>query len=55
VAHIPLVRYVASRMMPSLHSSVERQDLASYGIFGLMDAIEKFDLNAGVEFSTFAT
>ena len=55
VAHIPLVRYVASRMMPSLHSSVERQDLVSYGIFGLMDAIEKFDLNAGVEFSTFAT
>jgi RNA polymerase sigma factor FliA len=55
VAHIPLVRYVASRMMPSLHSSVERQDLVSYGMFGLMDAIEKFDLNAGVKFSTFAT
>jgi len=55
VAHIPLVRYVASRMMPSLHSSVERQDLVSYGMFGLMDAIEKFDLTAGVKFSTFAT
>jgi RNA polymerase sigma factor for flagellar operon FliA len=55
VAHIPLVRYVASRMMPSLHSSVERQDLVSYGIFGLIDAIEKFDLKAGVKFSTFAT
>jgi RNA polymerase sigma factor FliA len=55
VAHIPLVRYVASRMMPSLHSSVERQDLVSYGMFGLMDAIEKFDLDAGVKFSTFAT
>jgi RNA polymerase sigma factor for flagellar operon FliA len=55
VAHIPLVRYVAGRMMPSLHSSVERQDLVSYGMFGLMDAIEKFDLDAGVKFSTFAT
>lgn len=55
VAHISLVRYVASRMMPSLHSSVERQDLVSYGMFGLMDAIEKFDLNAGVKFATFAT
>jgi RNA polymerase sigma factor FliA len=55
VAHIPLVRYVAGRMMPSLHSSVERQDLVAYGCFGLMDAIEKFDLNAGVKFATFAT
>lgn len=55
VAHIPLVRYVAGRMMPSLHPSVERQDLVSYGMFGLMDAIEKFDLNAGVKFATFAT
>lgn len=55
VAHIPLVRYVASRMMPSLHSSVERQDLVSYGIFGLMDAIEKFDIDNGVKFATFAT
>jgi RNA polymerase sigma factor FliA len=55
LAHIPLVRYVASRMMPTLHSSVERQDLVSYGIFGLMDAIEKFDLTNGVKFATFAT
>lgn len=55
VAHIPLVRYVASRMMPTLHSSVERQDLVSYGVFGLMDAIEKFDIGAGVKFATFAT
>lgn len=55
VAHIPLVRYVASRMMPTLHQSVERQDLISYGIFGLIDAIEKFDINNGVKFATFAT
>jgi len=55
VAHIPLVRYVAGRMMPSLHSSVERQDLVAYGIFGLIDAIEKFNLDAGVKFATFAT
>lgn len=55
VAHIPLVRYVAGRMLPSLHASVERQDLVSYGIFGLMDAIEKFDIDNGVKFATFAT
>jgi len=55
VAHIPLVRYVASRMMPNLHASVEYQDLVAYGMFGLIDAIEKFDLGAGTKFSTFAT
>lgn len=55
LAHIPLVRYVAGRMMPGLHSSVEYQDLVSYGMFGLIDAIEKFNLAAGVKFSTFAT
>ncbi|GAA2163136.1 FliA/WhiG family RNA polymerase sigma factor [Pedococcus bigeumensis] len=55
VAHIPLVRYVAGRMMPNLHASVEYQDLVSYGMFGLIDAIEKFDLSAGTRFSTFAT
>jgi RNA polymerase sigma factor for flagellar operon FliA len=54
LAHIPLVRYVASRMMPSLHSSVEYQDLVAYGMFGLIDAIEKYDLGAGTKFSTFA-
>ena len=52
--HIPLVRYVASRMMPSLHASVEYQDLVADGMFGLIDAIEKYDLKAGTKFSTFA-
>lgn len=55
LAHLPLVRYVAGRMMPGLHSSVELQDLVAYGVFGLIDAIDKFDLDAGVQFSTFAT
>jgi RNA polymerase sigma factor for flagellar operon FliA len=55
LVHVPLVRYVAGRMMPGLHSSVEYQDLVSYGMFGLMDAIEKFKLDAGTKFSTFAT
>ena len=54
-AHIPLVRYVASRMIGRLHASVEHQDLVSYGVFGLMDAIERFDVDAGTKFSTFAT
>lgn len=54
-AHLPLVNYVARRMIGSLHSSVELQDLVSYGVFGLIDAIKRFDPEAGVQFSTFAT
>lgn len=52
--HIPLVEYVARRMIGKMHSSVEYQDLVSYGMFGLMDAVEKFDPRAGVKFTTFA-
>jgi RNA polymerase sigma factor for flagellar operon FliA len=55
VAHMQLVRYVASRMLPGLHSSVELQDLVSYGMFGLIDAIERFDLSYKVKFQTFAS
>jgi len=53
--HIPLVEYVARRMIPRMHGSVELQDLVSYGTFGLIDAIERFDPRAGVKFSTFAS
>ena len=55
VAHVQLVRYVASRMLSNLHSSVELQDLQSYGMFGLIDAIERYDPSREVKFSTFAT
>jgi RNA polymerase sigma factor for flagellar operon FliA len=55
VAHIQLVRYVAQRMLGNLHSTVELQDLVSYGMFGLMDAIERYDPAREVKFSTFAT
>lgn len=54
-AHLPLVRYIATKMLPSLHSSVEHQDLVSWGVFGLMDAVERYDPDAGTRFSTFAT
>jgi RNA polymerase sigma factor for flagellar operon FliA len=53
--HLPLVRYIASKMLPSLHSSVELQDLVSWGCFGLIDAVERYDPEAGTKFSTFAT
>ena len=49
-----LVRYVASRVAMGLPASVDRDDLTSYGQFGLIDAIERFDLGRGVKFETFA-
>lgn len=48
-----LVRYVATKVGGRLPSSVDRDDLISYGMFGLIDAIERFRLDAGVKFETF--
>jgi RNA polymerase sigma factor for flagellar operon FliA len=50
----PLVKYVAGRVAVGLPQSVEQSDLVSYGIFGLIDAIEKFDLDRGYKFETYA-
>ncbi len=52
--YLPLVRYVAERLANSLPSFVEVDDLASMGIFGLLDAIERFDPPLGVKFKTYA-
>ena len=50
----PLVKYVAGRVATGLPQSVDQADLVSYGIFGLIDAIEKFDLGRGFKFETYA-
>jgi len=50
----PLVRYVAGRVGVGLPPNVEQADLVSYGIFGLIDAIEKFDLERAIKFETYA-
>lgn len=50
----PLVKFVASRVAVGLPQNVEQADLVSYGIFGLIDAIEKFDLARGFKFETYA-
>ncbi len=50
----PLVKYVAGRVGVGMPSNVEHADLVSYGIFGLMDAIEKFDPEKGYKFETYA-
>src|SRR6186997_2872175 len=50
----PLVKYVAGRVAVGLPQNVEQADLVSYGIFGLIDAIEKFDQGRGFKFETYA-
>lgn len=50
----PLVKYVAGRLSANLPQTVDNADLISYGIFGLIDAIEKFDTDRGIKFETYA-
>lgn len=50
----PLVKYVAGRLASSLPQTVETADLISYGIFGLIDAIEKYDPSRAIKFETYA-
>ncbi len=52
--YAPLVKYVAGRVAIGLPSNVEFDDLVSFGIFGLMDAIEKYDPSRGIKFETYA-
>jgi RNA polymerase sigma factor for flagellar operon FliA len=51
--YLPLVKYNAERIWSRLPDGVELDDLISAGIFGLMDAIEAFDLSRGVKFETY--
>lgn len=50
----PLVKYVAGRVSANLPQNVESADLVSYGIFGLIDAINKFDPSRAIKFETYA-
>lgn len=50
----PLVKYVAGRLASGLPQSVDTADLISYGIFGLIDAIQKFDPERAIKFETYA-
>ncbi|MCR4399079.1 MAG: FliA/WhiG family RNA polymerase sigma factor [Firmicutes bacterium] len=52
--HAPLVKYVAGRLAMGLPAHIEVDDLISYGILGLLDAIEKYDPRRGVKFETYA-
>ena len=50
----PLVKFVAGRVAAGLPQNIEQSDLVSYGIFGLIDAIDKFDPGRGYKFETYA-
>jgi RNA polymerase sigma factor FliA len=52
--YAPLVKYVASRVATGLPATVEQADLVSYGLFGLIDALEKFDMGRAIKFETYA-
>jgi RNA polymerase sigma factor for flagellar operon FliA len=52
--YAPLVKYVASRVATGLPSSVDMADLVSYGMFGLIDALERFEPERGNRFETYA-
>lgn len=54
LAYVPLVKYVAGRVCVGLPPSVDYDDLVSFGIFGLMDAIDKFEPDRGIKFETYA-
>lgn len=55
IEYVSLVKLVAGRLAIYLGSNVEYDDLVSYGIFGLIDAIDKFDYGKGIKFETYAS
>ena len=50
----PLVKYVAGRVAVGLPANIDQSDLISYGIFGLIDAIDKYDQSRNIKFETYA-
>ncbi len=55
IEYAPVVKYVAGRLSVYLGNNVEFDDLVGYGIFGLIDAIDKFDVEKGIKFETYAS
>ena len=53
--YVPLVKVVAGRLSMYLGYNVEYDDLVGYGIFGLIDAIDKYDASKDVKFETYAS
>jgi RNA polymerase sigma factor FliA len=55
IKYAPLIKYVAGKLNMHFGNYVDYDDLVSYGVFGLIDAIEKFDYTKDVKFETYAS
>lgn len=54
INYSPLVKFVAGRVAVGLPQSIDQADLVSYGMFGLIDALDKFDPERKIKFETYA-
>jgi RNA polymerase sigma factor for flagellar operon FliA len=54
LSYSPLVKYVVGRMMSNLPSHLEQSDLISYGLMGLLGAIDRYEPDRGVRFESYA-
>ncbi|MBR6901420.1 MAG: FliA/WhiG family RNA polymerase sigma factor [Synergistaceae bacterium] len=54
IKYLPLIKYVVSRMAVTPPQGLDYEDLLSFGVFGLLDAIDKFDPSKGFVFQTYA-
>ncbi|HHV65663.1 MAG TPA: FliA/WhiG family RNA polymerase sigma factor [Peptococcaceae bacterium] len=52
--YLPLVKRISGRLAMSLPAHVDEEDLISYGVFGLLDALQRFEPSRGVKFETYA-
>lgn len=53
--HLSIVDFVSNRLAAGLPRNVSKDDLASHGVMGLIDAVEKFDYRRGLQFETYAS
>lgn len=53
--HLPLVKHVAGRLAMGLGPGTDARELQSHGVFGLIDAVERFDPGHGIRFASYAT
>lgn len=53
--YLPLVKRISGRLAMSLPAHVDEEDLIGYGVFGLLDALQRFEPSRGVKFETYAT
>jgi len=53
--YLPVVQFIAERLLLTLPRSIDVDDLKSAGVFGLMDAIDGFDIDRGIKFKTYCS